>query len=108
MHLAENSLPGNCLFSVYRWQEVSKSKEEVVAATLILERMKKNGIRQADLARRLGRSGTWAWHVCHALLTPSPADRRAVAEYLKCAQKAIFDKETGRAAFVVEEKPMDV
>jgi transcriptional regulator with XRE-family HTH domain len=79
-----------------------------MAATMILERMKQNGIRQADLARRLGRSSTWAWHVCHALLTPSAEDRRSVAEYLKVPQKAIFDKVTGRAAFVVEEKPMDV
>lgn len=70
--------------------------------TTILKTMEKRGIRQAELARRLGRSRTWSWHVCHGLLTPSPEDRRAIAAVLRCPQKAIFDRQTGRA-FAVED-----
>ena len=50
----------------------------------------RRGLRQVDVARRLGRDPAWLSRVIHGWLKPSPEDRRRLSVILKEPESRLF------------------
>jgi hypothetical protein len=74
-----------------------------MAKTVILRTIERRHMSQTELARRIGKGTVWTWRLVHGLAEPRHDEKQRISRLLRRPMKVLFDRETGKAAFVAEE-----